>query len=190
VSLNTHAARNRAPQLHRHTCASAWTRRSVLKTRPRWCRVARASPPPLPPPRSRSVKMGDNQSGGISKLLAAEHEATEIVNKARKGARSRVAAAPEAPPAASQPLATGRHRVCAAAVALAVPRPRRSCSMRDPECAAVPSLGGHATRVALRSPALAGPRRACVVPRRCALPRHAQRSLPPHPARESQSHGF
>ena len=131
--------------------------------------------------------MGDNQSGGISKLLAAEHEATEIVNKARKGARSRVAAAPGAPPGASLPLAAGRHGVCAAAVALAACRPRRSCCVRDPEAAAVPSSGGHASRVALRSPAAAVPRRACVPPRASALPRHSTRSLAARRPRESQA---
>jgi hypothetical protein len=134
--------------------------------------------------------MGDNQSGGISKLLAAEHEATEIVNKARKGAPSRAAAAPEAPPGASLPLAAARHSVCAAAVALAMARPRRSCSVRDPEAAAVPSSGGHASRVAPRSPALAVPRWACVPPRASGLPRHATRSSPARRRRESFSHGL
>ncbi len=33
--------------------------------------------------------MGDVNAGGISKLLQAEQEAQEIVNKARKGAQQR-----------------------------------------------------------------------------------------------------
>jgi hypothetical protein len=41
--------------------------------------------------------MGDVNAGGISKLLAAEQEAQQIVDKARKGARAaaRAAGAPE-----------------------------------------------------------------------------------------------
>lgn len=66
--------------------------------------TARAEPIARLAPRGQSRRaMGDAHSGGISKLLAAESEAQEVVNKARKGTRpSLLAPAGQCPPAARQ----------------------------------------------------------------------------------------